>query len=219
MVSTELEASLELTPLRRTLEIWDRLSPLEDRPPALAAAAQAVSAGDLDGAFEALNAGVCAEPESSVLVVARGHLELILGYLRTAEGDFERATEIDPEDARAWSELGRTRLALGLHESAATAVEEAIRLGLDDAEHHLLLARAYRGAGRCEDSTLEYLAVLECWHIRPAGGFLFGMLALAGSAVSPLGLLATPLGAEGMGALTAGPASPWTGLVVLFPER
>jgi Flp pilus assembly protein TadD len=197
VISTGMEGPVELRPLRQTLLAWERLAPMEARPPALAAAAEAVSAGDLDGAFEALNQGVREAPESAVLVAARGHLERTLGYLRTAEGDFQRATELDPEDAHAWSELGRTRLSLGLHGGAAHAFERAVALGLDDPEHHMLLAQAYRGAGRCEDATREYLAVLEYLHVRPAEGFLFGMLSLAGSAVSPIGLLATPLGETG----------------------
>ena len=181
----------------RALAEWENLMSVVGRPPSLNHAATAISAGDIDGAFEELDSAIHQQPENPVYLSARGHLELQLGFLRAAEVDFEQAIEMDPENAQAWSSLGRTRLELGLYVRAVRALEQAIHLGLDDAEHHILLARAFRGCGREEESALQYLAAFESWHANPTSELLFEVVSWASSTpgtIGPVGVCLRPFG-------------------------
>lgn len=162
VVSSAWDGPPEEQPLGRTLARWQGLTSTTEPPPAgLELASHAIAQGDIDGAFEALELAHAARPEDPVLVAARAHLEVSLGFLRAAETDFEAAIELDPENPRLWSDLGRVRLDLRLFTRASRAIEQAIALGLDDAEHHVLLALACRGAGRDEDALEAWLEALR----------------------------------------------------------
>jgi len=104
--------------------------------------------GEHEDAIAALNTGLTLLPGSASLIQARGALYAVLGYRRAAARDFEETTELAPDRASAWCGLGRMRQELGLENEALAALEQATALGLDDAELHLTLARAYHGLAR-----------------------------------------------------------------------
>ena len=160
-ISSAWEGPPEVRPLGRALAEWEILAPTVERPDSLGFAAVAIAEGDIDAAFEELEVAIQRQPRNPLFVAARGHLELQLGYLRAAEADFEAALEIDGGNANAWASLGRTRLELGLFVRAARALERAIHLGNDDAEHRVLLARALRGCEHRAEAGRQYLMAME----------------------------------------------------------
>lgn len=195
VVSSAWEGSEEERPLGRTLAVWEDLSSVAERPSGLDVAAEAISEGDVDGAFQALELAMEQSPENPLFVAARGHLELSLGYLRAAEADFERAIELDPENPNHWSALGRVRLELGLFTRASRALEQAIALGRCDAQHQVLLARAYRGCGRDEDAIRAYFEALRRARETAGVGLLAEVVGLQSSApgeVLPIDVFGRP---------------------------
>ena len=97
-------------------------------------------ARDLDGALELLELGLAELPGEPALHAARGGLMVEMGFLRSAEIDYERATGLDPNCARSWWCLGLVRHRLGLHLRADEALRHAFELGLRDPELLILLS-------------------------------------------------------------------------------
>lgn len=201
VVTAEPAAPREPRALERALAAWDGLAePRAGRPLELEQPAQALERGDVDGALDALGTAMSLHPGRSLYAVARGQLELALGYLRAAEADFEHAIELDPENARTWSSLGRTRLGLCLYTRAARAFERAVDLGLDDVEHRLLLSRAYRGCDRGEDALRELGAALDALRLWRGGRLWLTIVELASARpgdVLPLSVFLHPIGLAG----------------------
>lgn len=187
-------------PVGSALAQWEELASAAGRPAELESATLALAAGDVDQALSVLGLAQEQHPASALYPLARGELQAALGFLRAAQADFEQAIELEPESPRAWSALGRTRLALGLYMRASRALERAIELGLDDAQHHLLLARAYRGCERSEEASREVQAALACVRSWEGGQLWIAIIGLSGARpgdVLPVSVFAHPLGLVG----------------------
>lgn len=81
----------------------------------------------------------------------RGELALAMAQLDEAERCFQRVTQLRPKDAGGWCNLGIARAALGRHETAVSALEQAVRLdpAMVPAINQLAYAHAaiYRAGG------------------------------------------------------------------------
>ncbi len=85
------------------------------------------AAGRLEGAFDDLEEAVRIDSENAAIHRAHGEVLLERGSGR-ALAAFDRAVELAPEDARAWTGLGAARLAAGDREGAGDALETATDL-------------------------------------------------------------------------------------------
>jgi tetratricopeptide (TPR) repeat protein len=91
-----------------------------------------------------------------------------LGIVYRAQGRYEeaiaayqRAIELDPEDAAPHNGLGIVYRAQGRHEEAIAAYQRAIALDPEDADYHNNLGIAYQHAGRYEEAIAAYQRAIE----------------------------------------------------------
>ncbi len=81
---------------------------------------------------------------------------LLQGDLKAAELIFEKVTEIDPEYADGWVNIGRVRVREGRTQEAQEVLRRALQVAPDLAKAHYFLALTYKTQGQYEKA-LEHL--------------------------------------------------------------
>lgn len=102
---------------------------------------------DEETAQALLDRGIALHPEDPGLHMLRGKLLRKRGFRRAAELDFSEVTELAPEDAEAWLELGRVLLELDLPVRAALCLEHHLKLAGPNPEASFLLGRSCAESG------------------------------------------------------------------------
>lgn len=134
----------------RALELGTRLPPRAraDNPPfALLLAIAWLQQGEAAQALRELDLALPACGKRPRLHLLRGELLAELGHRDAAQAAFDRALELDPDQAQAHAGLGRLHLAAGRHHAAVRAFEQAVRLQPGSAVAHALLAGALLATG------------------------------------------------------------------------
>lgn len=85
---------------------------------------------------------------------------LLQGDLRAAEQMFMRVTEIDPDFADGWVNIGRARIQEGRTDEAQSVLLEALKRDSDLAKTHFFLGMTYKNQGEYEKA-LEHLWTAE----------------------------------------------------------
>lgn len=117
-----------------------------------AAAAHALSRGDVAGAAAAIDRLRQLRPGDRRLPAAEGEWQLLQGRAPLARARFEAAVEAQPRSAAAWARLGYLRALAGDLDGGRAALERALALdpGLEAPRAHLaqLAARAQAATSR-----------------------------------------------------------------------
>ena len=108
------------------------------------------------GAYFALRSNLpgpgSSEYEQITRAFYRGLAALEVGLLDDARDQFARATELVPEEAASWANLGLARLRLGDLEGAAPAIERALQLAPNRGDILLLASRLESARGELDAS-------------------------------------------------------------------
>ncbi len=99
--------------------------------------------------------------DSEIDLIEKGKNLLIQENFREAEGAFEKALQLNPDNAQAYFELGKTCYMQQRYAGAVKNLQKAIALNRNYAYAHLLLAKAYKEAGSYQESLEEFSAALE----------------------------------------------------------
>lgn len=118
-------------------------------------ARESLRRGDHAAALEAAEAGLATEPSSIELLRIAGRAGVELGAEGAAER-LRRVTELAPDDARAWSDLGDALAADGLTAEAGAAFRKALEIDPEDAPALTSAGHVAYATGSKADA-LEYL--------------------------------------------------------------
>jgi len=140
---------------------WYPLDPLPELAADLDLAHTLATGGDPEGAIAVLDLALARVGSRAQLLQARGLVNAELGFLRTAERDFQHAAVLDPTCAHVWIALGRVRADLGLAQAALDAFQRARTLGGSGCELETGAARALRDLGRRGEALERYRAALS----------------------------------------------------------
>ena len=102
--------------------------------------------------------------DKGTLVVAlekRGEDRRLAGYMDDALTDFNRAIELDPEDARAIARRGLTYRAMERYDDALTDFNRAIELDPEDARAIARRGLTYRAMERYDDALTDFTRAIE----------------------------------------------------------
>jgi len=86
---------------------------------------------------------------------------LLQGDLTGAAGAFEKITEIDPDNADGWVNLGRVRVQEGNMAEARIVLEKALSLRPDLARAHFFYAKVLRAEGKYDDAAAQLREALK----------------------------------------------------------
>lgn len=114
-----------------------------------------LSAGDLEGAVEALRAVLALTPDDLAALQRLADVQLELGELDTARRLYQRALDLEPERPAALFGLGRVAALSGDPASAAARFERVLELQPEASAVRYPLAQAYRALGERERAELE----------------------------------------------------------------
>lgn len=91
---------------------------------------------NLEKAFEIMEGLAAEEPERAVWQIEMGSISAVSGNLKAAREYFQKAVDLDPENAAAWKNLARFSLDYGmdLHETGLPAARQALLLEPADPE-------------------------------------------------------------------------------------
>jgi tetratricopeptide (TPR) repeat protein len=149
------ESATERGDWRAAAHYWNRVLLESEEPgprPYLETARALYELGDEEGSQILLDRGIELFPRDVELHLMRGVLLRERGFRRAAELDFHEVTELDPENAEAWFELGRVLYELDLPVRAAACLKERVRLAGEEEETLYLLGRAWAENGRLEEA-------------------------------------------------------------------
>ncbi|TVQ39398.1 MAG: tetratricopeptide repeat protein [Wenzhouxiangella sp.] len=99
-------------------------------------------------------------PDSHLVVRARADWHVSRGRREEAIKDFERAIELNPNDAVAFRNLGRIRLRQAQYDEALDALRTAVRLDPFSELANVWLADAYWAVGRAEEAMFRLRQIL-----------------------------------------------------------
>ena len=108
----------------------------------------------------------------------RGFIELALHNQPGAIASWKKATDLDPNHASAWNNLGVQYVQAKNYRDAVPALEKAVALAPDSPSAHLNLGSAYRGAGEYQKAEASYRRALEIRRDYPEAYFNLGILYL-----------------------------------------
>ncbi len=108
--------------------------------------------GDLEGAIEALEAGIEDYPDAPLLHYNLGVMFATVGRMDEAADEYETTIRLDPDDAHAHNNLGFLFLAQERVEDAQRSFLTATELDPDFANAHYNLARALALRGQSEEA-------------------------------------------------------------------
>jgi tetratricopeptide (TPR) repeat protein/tRNA A-37 threonylcarbamoyl transferase component Bud32 len=100
-------------------------------------------------------------PAFAPALVSRGALRVAGRELPGAREDFERATQVDPDNPAAWSNLGWTLALMGQPAEGLPALERAVALKPDAESALLNRANVYQELGRLQEAALDYTQILR----------------------------------------------------------
>jgi len=83
------------------------------------------------------------------------------GDLTGAAGAFDKITQIDPNNADGWVNLGRVRVQEGNLPAAREVLKRALKLSPDLARTHFFYAKALRGEGHYDEASMHLREVLK----------------------------------------------------------
>jgi tetratricopeptide (TPR) repeat protein len=149
----------------RWYAIYEREGVTDPQPCAETARAL-IGLGDAEGAARFAELGLRDHPRCVELFEVQAEALVAQGFLRAAEGWYERALSIDPDRAPSLRGLAGQRIALGMEASAVRPLERLVELGQADAESWRMLAFARQTAG-------DPLGAFDAWSEafeRGAGG-------------------------------------------------
>ncbi len=119
-----------------------------------------ISAGDLDGAFRALDAAIRSDPKNGGLINLRGIIHAQRGETTDAAADFELSIRYSPALARAYLNLGRIlqmRPENGAQDAsrAIALYRKVLSIQPDSAESHLQLAHLLDRSGKSAEALAQ----------------------------------------------------------------
>jgi len=91
-----------------------------------------------------------------VLFFYRGTAQAFLSQYEQAIADFDRAIQLDPQDAKAYSNRGAAYADLGQYEQAIADFDQAIQINPQYAEVYTNRGAAYAGLGQYEQAITDY---------------------------------------------------------------
>jgi len=106
------------------------------------------SKGQITEALDALVILTTTYPRVSLLYNIKGACYASIGQLDVAAESFNKALEIKPDDAEAYSNLGNVLNSLGQVEAAVTSYKQALEIKPDYVEAHYNLGNALVGLGQ-----------------------------------------------------------------------
>ena len=124
----------------------------------------ALAVKDYDAAAAAYDRAVAGAPDAAsrrLALTERADFRLLTGDLATAAADLAAVTELAPDDARAWHDLGIVRANLGDRPGAAAALTRAKAAGPDDPRPRLSRAALRWADGDRAGARVEYQALLD----------------------------------------------------------
>jgi tetratricopeptide (TPR) repeat protein len=141
-----------------------------------AACARLVQAGDLDGAETQCELGLEFAPHWGDLWVNKGLVHLGRGQRREAKEAFQRALQLNPDQAQAHNDLGLVLRAEGQRAAARESFLAALRVDPDYAEARYNLALVLQEGGERGRAREEYLKLVAV-SASPSATRDFGALA------------------------------------------
>lgn len=112
--------------------------------------------GEIEAAISAMEEAIERQGDYAPAHWRRGDWLLRLGRAEEAESSFRRATQVNPDDAAAWTGLARALLARGAYAEAARLLEDNVLARMPTFGYaRRLLATAYQHLGRTEEARLE----------------------------------------------------------------
>ena len=114
--------------------------------------------GKLDAAVDHFSKGIQLEngsPTAARLHYLRGRVFRQQDLLEKAASDFEKAVLLEPNNSKAFLELGTIRAELGNGPGALEALQKAAHLAPDDADARYQLGSQYLRAGRAHEAVAE----------------------------------------------------------------
>lgn len=120
----------------------------------------ALAAGDLDAAYDALAAAVASAPGHAGLHHAFGNVALQRGEAGAARTAFETSLRLAPDVAVVHADLAAVHAHEGRTDDAVAAAQEALRLDPALATAEKVLAAVERGAGRYDEALARYARIL-----------------------------------------------------------
>jgi tetratricopeptide (TPR) repeat protein len=115
----------------------------------------------LAGTKALVEAAVAAEPENSELMRLRGGVALIEGDREMAEKSLQRATELNPNNMRAYQQLATFYQSAGRLDATLATYERALAQQPDSARLHHFVAVLYELAGRVDDAMASYEKAIQ----------------------------------------------------------
>jgi predicted CXXCH cytochrome family protein len=120
-----------------------------------------VAAGDAASAIRYFEEAAKRDPESSIRLIQWGDALMDIGQWALAEEKLRRATELAPDDPRAWGRLGWAMWQQNKAGDAKSALEKAIGLGPEVAELYNNLGLVLWGVGDRAAAEKEFRAALR----------------------------------------------------------
>lgn len=144
----------------RWYAIYEREGVTDPRPCAETARAL-IELGDPEGASRFAELGLRDHPDSAELHEIQAEALVAQGFLRAAEGWYERALSIEPDRTTSLQGLARQRMALGMESSAIRPLQRLADLGKADGASWRMLALARHASGDPVGSYDAWLQVFE----------------------------------------------------------
>ena len=106
-------------------------------------------------ALQSINAAILASPDIALYHFNRGNVHTALGNNKAAVASFAEATRLNPDDARAWVNLGKARLELGAPAETVAALRRAFALDASLPDLRFDLAAALIATGDALDNARQ----------------------------------------------------------------
>jgi putative PEP-CTERM system TPR-repeat lipoprotein len=132
--------------------------------------------GNLAAASTSFEQARAADPRSAEPLVAEAPVLLRFGEAQKAEAAALKATQLAPDNAMAWHQLGNIAQALGNRKQALEAQDRAIAIAPKLVDAYVAKATLLVGAGRREEAA-ALLDQLKQWNVmEPRASYLRGVL-------------------------------------------
>ena len=126
-------------------------------------ARDAVAAGDLDEAADAMSLAVALDPAMAIYRRERGALALVTGDLAGAREYLERATHLNPADDLGWRSLALAYAANGADSAEREALSHALSLQRSDATNLMMSAQVAGEQSRTPEAIDLLAEVVQSW--------------------------------------------------------
>src|SRR6185369_6213445 len=99
--------------------------------------------------------------EETTRTFYRGLAELQVGLLDDAKREFTKTTELVPDEAAGWADLGLAHLRLGEFDAAAPPIERAVSLAPGSSDVVFLQGRLETSRGKLDEGLAYYRRAVE----------------------------------------------------------